>query len=32
MRGQRAMGKIQMNNYDHGSSGPSLMGKTMLEF
>ena len=28
MRGQRAMGKIQGNNYHHGSCGPSLKGKT----
>ena len=27
MRGQRATGKIQRNNYHHGSCGPSLMGK-----
>ena len=32
MRGQRAMGKIQRNNYHHGSSGPSLTDKTMLCF
>ena len=29
MRGQRATGKIQRNNYLHGSCGPSLTGKTM---
>ena len=28
MRGQRATGKIQRNNYCHGSCGPSLTGKT----
>ena len=28
MRGQRGTGKIQRNNYHHGSCGPSLMGKT----
>ena len=28
IRGQRATGKIQRNNYRHGSCGPSLMGKT----
>ena len=28
MRGQRATGKIQRNNYHHGSWGPSLTGKT----
>ena len=28
MRGQRATGKIQKNNYHHGSCGPSLTGKT----
>ena len=32
MRGQRATGKIQRNNYHHGNCGPSLMGKTMLVF
>ena len=33
MRGQRAtMGKIQRNNYHHGSCDPSLMGKTMSVF
>ena len=29
MRGKRATGKIQRNNYRHGSCGPSLTGKTM---
>ena len=30
MRGQRAMGKIQRNNYHYdGSCGPSLTGKTL---
>ena len=29
MRGQRATGKIQRNNYHHGICGPSLTGKTM---
>ena len=28
MRGQRATGKIQRNNYHHGSCGISLKGKT----
>ena len=28
MRGQRATGKIQRNNYHHGSCRPSLTGKT----
>ena len=28
MRGQRAKGKIQRNNYHHGSCGLSLTGKT----
>ena len=28
MRGQRATGKIQRNNYHHGSYGPFLTGKT----
>ena len=28
MRDQRATGKIQRNNYRHGSCGPSLTGKT----
>ena len=28
MRDQHAMGKIQRNNYRHGSCGPSLTGKT----
>ena len=28
MRDQRAMGKIQRNNYRHGSCGPFLTGKT----
>ena len=32
MRGQRATGKIQRNNYHHGSCGASLMGKTMSVF
>ena len=32
MRGQRAMGKIQRNNYHHGSCGPTLTGKTMTVF
>ena len=32
MHGQRAMGKIQRNNYHHGSCGPSLTGKTMSMF
>ena len=32
MRGQRATGKIQSNNYHHGSCGPSLTGKTMSVF
>ena len=32
MRGQRATGKIQRNNYHHGSCGPSLTGKTLLVF
>ena len=27
MRGQRATGKIQRNNYHRGNSGPSLTGK-----
>ena len=26
MRGQRVTGKIQRNNYHHGSCGPSLTG------
>ena len=30
MRGQRATGKIQRNNYHQESCGPSLTGKTML--
>ena len=29
MRGQRTMGKIQTNNYNHWSGGSSLTGKTM---
>ena len=29
MCGERATGKIQSNNYHHGSYGPSLTGKTM---
>ena len=32
MRGQRATGKIQRNNYHHESCGPSLTGKTMSVF
>ena len=28
MRGERATGKIQRNNYYHGSCEPSLTGKT----
>ena len=28
MRGERATGKIQKNNYQQGSRGPSLTGKT----
>ena len=28
MRGQRATGKIQRNNYHHGSCGTSLTSKT----
>ena len=28
LRGQRATGKIQRNNYHHGSCGPSLTSKT----
>ena len=28
MSGKRATGKIQMNNYHHGSCEPSLTGKT----
>ena len=32
MRGQRGTGKIQRNNYHHGSCGPSLTGKTMSVF
>ena len=32
MRGQRARGKIQRNNYHHGSCVPSLTGKTMTVF
>ena len=32
MRGQRATGKIQRNNYHHGSCGRSLTGKTMSVF
>ena len=28
MRGQRATGKIQRNNYHHGNCGPSLTDKT----
>ena len=29
IRGQCATGKIQRNNYHHGSCGPSLTGKTL---
>ena len=32
MRGQRATGKIQTNNYHHGSCGPFLTRKIMLVF
>ena len=32
MRGERATGKIQRNNYHHGNWGPSLPGKTMSVF
>ena len=32
MREQSATGKIQRNNYHHGSCGPSLTGTTMLVF
>ena len=32
MRGQRATGKIQSDNYHHGSCGPSLTDKTMSVF
>ena len=32
MGGQRATGKIQRNNYHHGSCRPSLTGKTMSVF
>ena len=32
MRGQRATGKIQRNNYHHESCGASLTGKTMSVF
>ena len=32
MRGQRATGKIQRNNYHHGSYGPFLTRKTMSVF
>ena len=32
MRGQCATGKIQRNNYHHGSCGPSLTGKAMSVF
>ena len=31
MRGERVTGKIQRNNYHHGSCGPSLTGKTMVD-
>ena len=30
MCGQRATGKIQKNNYHHGSCGPSSTGNTSL--
>ena len=29
LRGHRATGKIQRNNYHHGSCGLSITGKTM---
>ena len=29
MYGQRATGKIQRNDYHHGSRGPSLTGETL---
>ena len=32
MRGKRATGKIQRNNYHHGSCGSSFTGKTMPVF
>ena len=32
MRGQRATGKIQRNNYNHGSCGPPLTCKTTSVF
>ena len=32
VRGQRATGKIQRNNYHDGSCGPSSTGKTMSVF
>ena len=32
MRGQRTTGKIQRNNYHHGSCGPSLTDKTTSVF
>ena len=32
MRGQRATGKIQRNNYHHGSCEPTLTGETMSVF
>ena len=32
MRGQRATGKIQRNNYHHGRCGPSLTGKAVSVF
>ena len=32
MRGQRATGKIQRNDYHHGSCGPFLKRKTMSVF
>ena len=32
VRGQRATGKLQRNNYHHGSCGRSLTGKTMSVF
>ena len=30
MRWHRATGKIQRNNYHHGSCGPSLTGKNVV--
>ena len=32
VRGQRATGEIQRNNYHHGSCGPSLTAETMSVF